>query len=47
MIVVANTSPICYLLLIGCLDVLLVLFGRVIVTQAVHEVPGFVFEAEA
>lgn len=35
MIVVANTSPICYLLLIGCLDVLPMLFGRVTIPQAV------------
>lgn len=35
MIVVANSSPICYLLLIGCLDVLQALFGRVILPQAV------------
>jgi predicted nucleic acid-binding protein len=35
MIVVADTSPICYLLLIGEIDLLRVLFGKVIVPQAV------------
>lgn len=35
MIVVANTSPICYLLLIGYVDVLPMLFGRVNIPQAV------------
>jgi predicted nucleic acid-binding protein len=37
MIVVANTSPICYLELIGHLDLLLVQFGQIIIPQAVRE----------
>jgi predicted nucleic acid-binding protein len=37
MIVVANTSPICYLLLIGHIDLLPVLFSHVIIPQAVHD----------
>jgi len=35
MIVVSDTSPICYLFLIGCQDVLPILFDRVILPQAV------------
>jgi len=35
MTVVADTSPICYLTLIGCLDVLPALFGRVEIPAAV------------
>jgi hypothetical protein len=35
MTVVANTSPICYALLIGCQDVLPTLFGQVTIPQAV------------
>ena len=37
MIVVANTSPVCYLELIGHLDLLLVLFGQIIIPEAVRE----------
>ena len=37
MIVVANTSPVCYLELIGHLDLLSVLFGQIIIPQAVHD----------
>lgn len=35
MIVVADTSPICYLLLIGHIDLLPTLFGKIIIPQAV------------
>ena len=37
MIVVADTTPINYLILIGEIDVLARLYGRVIIPQAVHE----------
>jgi len=37
MIVVADTSPINYLLLIGCVDVLALIYQQVIVPQAVFE----------
>lgn len=37
MIVVADTSPICYLLLIGHIDLLPTLFGKVFIPQAVHD----------
>ncbi len=37
MIVVADTSPLCYLVLIGHIDLLPRLFGRVIVPRAVWE----------
>lgn len=40
MIVVANTSPICYALLIGCQDVLPTLFGQVTIPQAVRDELG-------
>jgi predicted nucleic acid-binding protein len=40
MIVVANMSPICYLLLIGCPDVFPMLFGRVTIQQAVCDELG-------
>jgi predicted nucleic acid-binding protein len=36
MIVVTDTSPLCYLILIGCVDVLPKLFGRVCIPQAVR-----------
>jgi len=36
-IVVSDTSPVCYLTIIGCLDVLPKLFGRIIVPRAVLE----------
>jgi predicted nucleic acid-binding protein len=36
-IVVSNTSPVCYLTLIGCLDLLRDLFGGVRIPPAVHE----------
>ena len=35
MIVVLDTSPICYLLLIGHINLLLTMFGRVTIPQAV------------
>ena len=35
MIVVADTSPICYLLLIGHIDLLTILFSAIIIPQAV------------
>jgi predicted nucleic acid-binding protein len=35
MIIVADTSPINYLVLIGAIDILKALFGRVIIPQAV------------
>lgn len=37
MIVVADTSPLNYLLLIGCVDVLPQLYGRVMIPPAVHD----------
>jgi predicted nucleic acid-binding protein len=37
MIVVADASPICYLLLIGHVDLLQRLFGQVMIPQAVHD----------
>jgi predicted nucleic acid-binding protein len=37
MIVVADASPICYLLLIGHVDLLQRLFGQVVIPQAVHD----------
>lgn len=37
MIVVADASPICYLLLIGDIDLLRALFGKVIIPQAVRD----------
>lgn len=37
MIVVADASPICYLLLIGYVDSLQRLFGQVVIPQAVHD----------
>jgi predicted nucleic acid-binding protein len=37
MTVVADTSPICYLLLIGHVDLLQRLFGQVAIPQAVHD----------
>ena len=37
MAVVSNTSPICYLLLIDCIDLLPQLFGRVIIPETVAE----------
>jgi predicted nucleic acid-binding protein len=37
MIVVADASPICYLLLIGYVDLLQRLFGQVVIPQAVHD----------
>lgn len=37
MAVVSNTSPICYLLLIDCIDLLPQLFGRVIIPEAVAD----------
>jgi predicted nucleic acid-binding protein len=37
MIVVADTSPICYLLLIGDIDLLRILFGKVIIPRAVRD----------
>jgi len=37
MIVVSNTSPVCYLLLISQIDVLPTLFNRIILPQAVRE----------
>lgn len=37
MVVVSNTSPICYLLLIRCVDVLPALFGQIILPQAVRD----------
>ena len=37
MIVVADTSPLCYLILINCVDVLPKLFGRVSIPQAVRD----------
>lgn len=37
MIVVANTSPLCYLPLIDHVDVLSILFGQVLIPQAVHD----------
>jgi predicted nucleic acid-binding protein len=35
MIVIADTSPLCYLILIGHIDLLSTIFGRVIIPQAV------------
>lgn len=37
MIIVSDTSPICYLLLIDCIEVLQVLYGVVIIPQAVAD----------
>jgi len=37
MIVVADASPICYLLLIGHVDLLQRLFGQVVIPHAVHD----------
>jgi predicted nucleic acid-binding protein len=37
MIVVADASPICYLLLIGYVDLLQRLFGQVVIPQSVHD----------
>lgn len=37
MIVVADTSPLNYLLSIGCVDVLPQLYGRVLIPRAVHD----------
>jgi predicted nucleic acid-binding protein len=37
MIVVADTTPVNYLILIGEIDVLAKLYGRVVIPQAVHE----------
>ena len=37
MIVVSNTSPVCYLLLISQIDVLPTLFNRIMLPQAVRE----------
>ena len=37
MIVVADTSPICYLLLIGGIDLLPQLYGRVLIPQIVQQ----------
>ena len=31
--IVADTSPLCYLVLIGCVDVLPVMFGRVVLVE--------------
>ena len=36
MIIVADASPLNYLLLIGCIDVLPQLYGRVLIPQAVN-----------
>jgi len=35
--IVADTSPLCYLVLIGCVDVLPVMFGRVEIPGAVRD----------
>jgi predicted nucleic acid-binding protein len=40
MIAVADTSPICYLILIGEIDLLPKLFSRVLVRPAGHWDPG-------
>lgn len=37
MIVVADTSPINYLILIGHVDILEILYGRILIPHAVHE----------
>ncbi|MBF2056213.1 MAG: DUF3368 domain-containing protein [Cyanobacterium sp. T60_A2020_053] len=37
MIIISDTSPLCYLILIDCIDVLPKLYGQVIVTKTVYQ----------
>ncbi|MEA5511831.1 hypothetical protein VB715_18830 [Crocosphaera sp. UHCC 0190] len=37
MIIISDTSPLCYLILIDCIEVLPVLYKKVIIPQAVYQ----------
>ncbi|GFE70756.1 DUF3368 domain-containing protein [Chroococcus sp. FPU101] len=37
MIIISDTSPLCYLILIDCIDILPKLYGNVIIPQAVYQ----------
>ncbi|ACB52568.1 hypothetical protein cce_3220 [Crocosphaera subtropica ATCC 51142] len=37
MIIISDTSPLCYLILIDCIDILPQLYGNVIITEAVYQ----------
>jgi predicted nucleic acid-binding protein len=37
MIIIADTSPLCYLILIDCIDILPKLYSQVIITEEVYQ----------